>query len=138
MPLVPPSVRALGRAALHAFLLVLLALSAACRTWREVPVPATGSPDHAIGAHVRATRADGGRVELTRARVLGDTLRGEPRGGDAGARRSETAIPLDGVRGLEIRRESVARTAWLGVGVLVAAFFVMSAAEGNAFGSGSR
>jgi hypothetical protein len=130
--------RARSHATLRCALLVPLALMAACRTWRAEPLPAMGSPARAIGGHVRATRADGIRVELTRARVVGDSLRGEPRGRAAGGQRSETAVPLDGLRQLEVRRVSAARTTWLGIGVLASVFLGMSAGEAEAYGPSSR
>lgn len=138
MPPVPLARCASKHATLRCVLLVLLALSAACRTWRTEALPVRGAPDRAIGGHVRATRADGIQVELNRVRVTGDTLRGEPRRGEAGEHGSETAIPLDALRRLEVRRVSAARTVWLGVGVLAGVFLAMSAAEAEAYGAGSR
>jgi hypothetical protein len=121
MPRVSLVSAARRRAASRTSLLLVLAL-AACRTWRAAPLPVAGAPDRAVRGHLRATRADGSRVELARARVARDTLRGEPRrAGDDGAR-PPVAVPLDSLRRLETRRVSVARTLGLYFGVMGAVF----------------
>lgn len=118
---------------------LLVPLVVGCRSWRVEPLPAPGSPPQAIRGPVRATRADGTRVELTRARIVGDTLRGERRAADGrDAPGTAIAIPLDSVHGLERRRVSIARTVGLYFAVMGAIFLVMSAAEAEEYGSGSR
>lgn len=129
---------ALRRAALRRAPL-LVALVVGCRSWRAEALPAPGSPPRAVRGPVRATRVDGTRVELTGARIAGDTLRGERRtahGLDAPG--AAVTIPLDSVRGLERRRVSIARTVGLYFGVMGAVFLVMSAAEAGAHGPDSR
>lgn len=108
-PGTPPRRRLAGR---YAVLLLLGAAPAGCRTWRAEPLPAAGAPARVVQGRVRATRADGSRVELVGARVGGDTLRGA-RGG------TEVAVPLDSVRRLEARRVSALRTGALVGGVLL-------------------
>lgn len=119
--------------------LLLVALSAACRTWRAEPLPVAGAPARAIPSRVRATRADGSQVELARARIAGDTLRGERWEIDRSGRPAAVAVPLDSVRRLEARRVSVARTAAVGVaGAMVLVFFVGSVLEAGAYAPDSR
>jgi hypothetical protein len=118
---------------------LLVAFLAGCRSWRAEPLPAAGAPARAVGGHLRVTRADGARVELTRTRIAGDSLRGERRTPDGGdAARTVVTIPLDSVYRLERRRVSIGRTVGLYFGVMGAIFLVMSAAEAEAYGPSSR
>jgi hypothetical protein len=123
-----PCSRARRRCAGRAAALVLLAVPGACRTWRTEPLPTAGAPARSVAARVRATRADGSRVELARARVAGDTLRGERRENGPSGRPSPVAVPLDSLRALEARRVSWPRTGALVVGALLAWFAVAFAA----------
>ena len=136
MPPAPLARRASRRLISHWAL--LLPLLVACRTWRAEPLPLGRAPDRAVRGHFRATRADGTRVELTRVRIEGDTLRGELRASEGEAQRTPVAIPVDSVRGIERRRVSVARSVGLYFGVMGVFFFLAHAVGAETGGPGSR
>ena len=138
MPATAPARRAPRRTASRWAPLILLPLTVACRTWQAEPLPVGGAPDRAVRGHVRATRADGTRVELTRARIAGDTLRGERRASGGEAQRTPVVIPVDSLRGLARRRVSIARTVGLYFGVMGAVFVVTHAVAAETGGPGSR
>jgi hypothetical protein len=115
--------------------LVLLLWLPGCHTWaRHDVAPGTAPGGAVVQGRVRATRADGSVLDLVRARVDRDTLRGElyaaPR-----QRPSAVAVPLDSVRRLDARRFSVRRSAALGVG-LVGTWLVLLLALLSAAGPG--
>jgi hypothetical protein len=114
-------------------LLLWIALTPACRTWRPEPLPASPTAERVIRHRVRATRADGRRLELTRVRVARDTLRGELRAADGGPG-AVVAVPVDSLRRLETRRVNVARTVGLYFGVMGVVFLGMTAAESSTYG----
>ena len=139
MPPSPLVHRGAARRAALRLVPLLAALVLGCRSWRAEPLPPPGAPAQDVRGPIRATRTDGTRVELTRVRIAGDTLRGERRTADGGdVSGAPVAIPLDSVRGLERRRVSIARTVGLYFGVMGAVFLVMSAAEADDYGGGSR
>jgi hypothetical protein len=116
-------------------LLLLLCLSS-CHSWVRQDFAPGAAPARAVGDHVRATRADGSRVELASASLAGDTLRGERWEIGRDGRRVAMAVPLDSVRRLEARRVSAGRTgALVGGVVLVVGLFLALAASAVATGS---
>ena len=139
MPPTVPARRAPRPRIVSRWALLLLPLTVACRTWRAEPLPVGGAPARAVRGHVRASRADGTRVELTRVRIARDTLRGEPRASGTGeAQRTPVVIPVDSLRGLERRRVSIERTVGLYFGVMGAFFFLAHAVGGETDAAGSR
>jgi hypothetical protein len=99
--------------------LVLLLCLTGCHTWARTDLSRAPAPDREPFEHVRATRADGSRVELVNARVEGDTLRGERWEIGRDGRRVQIAIPVDSVRQFETRKISGGRTTALAGGITV-------------------
>jgi hypothetical protein len=132
MPPAPSDRRATARVTAR-WAPLLLALAVGCRTWVHEPLRVAGAPTWAVRGHVRATRTDGTRVELTQVRIAGDTLRGALRTAGEG-QGQPVAIPVDSVRDLERRRFSIGRTVGLYFGVM-GAFFFLSHAVGSETGA---
>ena len=115
--------------------LVLLLWLPGCHTWARRDLATGPAPSGAVRGRVRATRADGRVLDLVRARVERDTLRGELYAAPPGRGPSAVAVPLDSVRRLDARRFSVRRTAALG-GVLVGTWLLLLLAFLSAAGPG--
>lgn len=115
------------RPVVHGLALLPLPLLLACHSWQVQPLPTNGSADRVIEGRVRAAWTDGARTELTRARLTRDTLHAEHYVIPRGRGPVMVAVPLDSVRGLEVRRLSWRRSLglaagiWLGFGTLGAA-----------------
>jgi hypothetical protein len=106
-------------------MLLLPFLGAGCQGWHTHPLPVVGGRDRAVPGHVRATRSDGSRVELSGTSVVRDTLRGEAWRSRETGRPLALTVPVDSLRRLESRGVSAGRTLALVSGGAVAVLTVI-------------
>jgi hypothetical protein len=116
----------------------LLALAVGCHSWQSEFLPRTGPAPRAVPGRLRATRTDGSRVELTRARLASDTLHGELRAVADGAAARAVAIPVDSVRALDRRRFSIARSFGLFFALSAVGYLSTALVGGGEEGAGAR
>ena len=106
-------------------MLLLPFFGAACQSWHTHPLPVVGGRDRAVPGHVRATRADGTRIELSRSSLVRDTLRGEAWRSRENGQPLALTVPVDSLRRLESRGVSGGRTLALAGGSVVAVLTVI-------------
>jgi hypothetical protein len=102
----------------HLAALGLTLLSTACSSWHPQSQPAPEVLATNEGRAVRVLLQDGSSLQLTHARMLGDTLAGySVSGGDT----TQWRLAPDDIRGLEVRKSDSGTTAAavIGVGALL-------------------
>ncbi len=100
----------------------------ACHSWRQ-QYPVDSVPPVEYTKPVRLTLHDGSRVELTSARITGDSVHGRVSKGTAHAQSSFVSMPMRDVRRLEERQFSAGKTSGVagatGVALLAAAIWAI-------------
>ena len=122
--------RSPGRRCLIGLTLVSLAFDAGCHSWRRKPI---APPEQVLAKSpdVRVTLADGRKLELSKARLSGDSIVGLVR--FFNGRMAPAGAPVDQIVRLEVREFSTGKTLLLAAGVtavvVVAAALVASSGD---------